>query len=426
MVSWSLETLLLALYVIAVLCAAYVSIKSTLYQPKWGAYLFATFGAFFALRFFLYPLIAGVIVIGLQAIYIRKQYPWKTVGRIWVYAILCWGGSTYLVARKDGWVPEPWRERIASVATGAPLPVQEPRGHEALLPTDAGLLWYRQIGVGSGTPVILVHGGPGVGSFSLKPLEALGDERPVIRYDQLGAGHSERTTDTTAFVIPAFVGRLDSLRSALGYERVHLVGHAWGSIIALEYYRSHPEHVASLTLASPLLSSRAWSAHVDKLLATLSDSTRFTIAAREGTMDYDAPDYADAVREFSYKYVSLRPNDTERDSTLKSMNVEARAYLWGPSAFRITGALRTYDATRSLRRIAVPTLYTVGEFDVANPTLVARFAKLTPASRFATIPDAASEVAWDNPTETLRVIREFLRSVDSASGASSETVAAGP
>lgn len=425
MVSWSLETLLLALYVIAILCAAYVSIKSTLYQPKWGAYLVATFAAFFALRVFLYPLIAGVIVIALQAIYVRRSYPWKTVGRIWMYTILCWGGSTYLVARREGWIPEPWREQIAYARAGAP--VVRPVGREGLLPVDGGLLWYHQIDNASGVPVILVHGGPGIGSFSLKPLEALADERPVVRYDQLGAGHSERTTDTTAFAIPSFVARLDSLRTALGYDRVHLVGHAWGSIIALEYYRSHPERVASLTLASPLLSSKAWSRNADKLLTTLSDSVRFTIAAREGTMDYDAPDYADAVREFAYRYVSLRPNDTEQDSTLKSMNGEARQYLWGPSAFRITGALRSYDATRALKRIKVPTLYTVGEFDVAGPTLVARFAKLTPASRLATIPDAASEAMWDNPEEMLRVVREFLRSVDSANRPQTDNaVAAGP
>ncbi|MEO7474442.1 MAG: hypothetical protein ABIY46_03825 [Gemmatimonadales bacterium] len=38
--------------------------------------------------------------------------------------------------------------------------------------------------------MILLHGGPGYSSFYLKPFEALADERPVVRYDQLGGGKS--------------------------------------------------------------------------------------------------------------------------------------------------------------------------------------------------------------------------------------------
>ena len=96
---------------------------------------------------------------------------------------------------------------------------------ESYLAVPDGRIWYRKTGTGTGTPVILLHGGPGFNSFYLKSLEALGDDRPVIRYDQLGAGKSGPMTDTANMTIAHFVRELDSLRSALGYERVHLVGH---------------------------------------------------------------------------------------------------------------------------------------------------------------------------------------------------------
>src|SRR6185312_3862825 len=51
-------------------------------------------------------------------------------------------------------------------------------------------------------------------SFYLKPLEALGNDRVVIRYDQLGAGKSDPLTDTTKMTIAHFVAELDSRRSA--------------------------------------------------------------------------------------------------------------------------------------------------------------------------------------------------------------------
>src|SRR5262249_8503449 len=92
------------------------------------------------------------------------------------------------------------------------------------------------------------------------PFEDLGDDRPVVRYDQLGGGKSSKITDTTMFTIPHFVAELDSLRRALGDDKVHLMGHSWGTILAVEYYLAHPEHVASLTLGSAALDIPAWSA----------------------------------------------------------------------------------------------------------------------------------------------------------------------
>jgi proline-specific peptidase len=167
---------------------------------------------------------------------------------------------------------------------------------EAFLSVPGGRLWYKKSGSGSGIPVILLHGGPGYNSFYLKPLEALGSDRPVIRYDQLGSGKSEHVSDTTLFTIPHFVRELDSLRSALGYDRVHIVGHSWGTILGLEYYRAHPEHVASLTLASAALDIPAWERNARQLVKTLSDSSQKAIAVREAAKQFDAPDYQHALR----------------------------------------------------------------------------------------------------------------------------------
>jgi proline iminopeptidase len=58
-----------------------------------------------------------------------------------------------------------------------------------------GNVWYRVTGDGPGTPLLLLHGGPGFPSQYLEPLAALGDERPVIFYDQLGCGRSDRPDD---------------------------------------------------------------------------------------------------------------------------------------------------------------------------------------------------------------------------------------
>jgi proline-specific peptidase len=300
-------------------------------------------------------------------------------------------------------------------ATGSAVATAEPLAPgEARLAVDGGRIWYRVSGSGRGLPVMLLHGGPGYSSYYMKPLELLGDDRPVVRYDQLGGGKSDRLTDTALFNIGHFVRELDSLRAHLGYDRVHLLGHSWGTILAVEYYRAHPDHVASLTLASAALDIPAWARNARGLVATLSDSSQRAIRVREAERRFDAADYQAALAEFYAKYVFRRPVQADLDSTMSTANEGIYNYMQGPSEFTITGTLKRYDVTPFLSEIKVPTLYTVGEFDEAGPATIRCFAQMTPGAKFALLPGAAHVTPWDAPEESVRVVREFLRAVDAA------------
>lgn len=280
------------------------------------------------------------------------------------------------------------------------------------LAVNGGSIWYRVTGTGSGTPVILLHGGPGFASHYLKPLEALGDDRLVIRYDQLGSGKSDATTDTTLFTVAHFVDQLEQLRRHLQLQRFHLYGHSWGTMLAVEYYRAHPEAVASLTLASAALDSRAWERHTRELLATLPDSMVRAVEKREAERNYQAPDYQAALNEFYGRYVWRQPVVADLDSLMNSFNTAIYEYMWGPSEFTVTGTLKEFDAKPLLPSITVPVLYTVGEHDEANPATIQEFGRLTPGSRVVVIPAAAHITAWDNPTADVAAVRSFLREAD--------------
>jgi proline iminopeptidase len=283
---------------------------------------------------------------------------------------------------------------------------------ESMLPVADGKIWYKKSGTGTGTPLILLHGGPGFNSFYLKPLEVLGNDRPVIRYDQLGAGKSGPMTDTSLFTIAHFVRELDSLRASLGYEKVHLLGHSWGTILAYEYYKAHPDRVASIVFGSAVLDIPAYEKRAKTLIATLSDSAQQAIKAAESAKKYDAPAYQNAINEFYGKYLWRHPVEADLDSTMKTANEGIYNYMQGPSEFTITGTLKPYNVTGELGAIKVPTLYTVGEFDEVGPALVKGFASKTPGAKYAVIPGSAHLTTWDNPTEMIRVVREFLAGAD--------------
>jgi len=285
---------------------------------------------------------------------------------------------------------------------------------ETMVPVEGGRTWMRVTGSGRGTPLVLLHGGPGYSSYYLKPFEDLGDDRPVVRYDQLGSGKSDRITDTTMFRVQRFVRELETLRAHLGIRRMHLLGHSWGTMLAVEYARPHPEHVASLVLGSAALDIPAWERNVARLVRTLSDSAQVAIRLREAQGRYDAPDYQAAIAEFYALYVWRHPVQADLDSTIATVNEGMYNYMQGPSEFTITGTLKTYDATPWLHELRMPILYTVGEFDEADPATIRRFASLTPGAQVTVLAGAAHLTPWDARDENVRVVREFLRRCDAA------------
>lgn len=112
-------------------------------------------------------------------------------------------------------------------------------------------LWYRVAGRPAGTPVIFLHGGPGEGSqtfatFAGPPLER---SLRMVYLDQRGSGRSERPADN-AYSIALLVEDIEHLRRHLGVERIALIGHSFGTVLALEYAARHPEQVAAVVLAA--------------------------------------------------------------------------------------------------------------------------------------------------------------------------------
>src|SRR5688500_13940495 len=103
---------------------------------------------------------------------------------------------------------------------------------EGYVAVEGGRVWYGVVGAGAGAPLLALHGGPGYPHDYLEPLERLAGERPVIFYDQLGCGRSDRPDEPALWRVERFVDELGRVRAELSLEQVHLLGHSWGSMLA--------------------------------------------------------------------------------------------------------------------------------------------------------------------------------------------------
>ncbi len=288
-------------------------------------------------------------------------------------------------------------------------PKTSPR--EGYLQLPGGKVWYRIVGTGKKTPLVVLHGGPGVPSYYLKPLAGLGEDRPVIFYDQSGCGHSDGITDTALMTIPHFVEELKQLRDSLCLKEFYLYGQSWGTMLAADYYLVHPEGVKGIVFSSPALSIKRWMEDSEKQVATLPDSLQQIIRINEANKTYDSPDYARAMKYYYEKYVARKvPWSADIDSSFTQIGGNVYLYMEGPSEFTITGTIKDYDRTGQLPMIKIPTLFIAGEFDEAPPSTVQYYSSLTPGSKFQVIKGAGHMTMQDNAADHNKVVEEFLES----------------
>jgi proline iminopeptidase len=134
---------------------------------------------------------------------------------------------------------------VVAVAPG----VVRAQARDLAVPSGEVLVHARVVGPSDASSTVLaVHGGPGLDQAYLWPLAWLAAaDRRVVFYDQRGTGASTRPVSGD-YGLPAQVADLDAVRRAVGAERVHLLGHSWGTVVALAYAAAHPEAVASLIL----------------------------------------------------------------------------------------------------------------------------------------------------------------------------------
>ncbi len=107
-------------------------------------------------------------------------------------------------------------------------------------------LFYRV--VGEGKPCVVIHGGPGLSHDYLVPY--LQPFCSLIFYDQRSSGRSEATLE--GLDLATFVRDLEALRIALGHEKIAILGHSWGTILAVAYAMEFPDTVDQLMLISSI------------------------------------------------------------------------------------------------------------------------------------------------------------------------------
>jgi proline iminopeptidase len=167
-----------------------------------------------------------------------------------------------------------------------------------VISADGTPIYYKKIG--SGTPVVVLHGGPGLDhNYLVAPLVAtIGTGKQLIFFDQRGTGYSGGNFSqiNSSFINKdKFLQDLEAIRTQLNLgEEIHILGHSWGGLYAMLYATDskYKSHVKSLALVSSSGAQHSYyGAFLTKLIGVATMPAAATITSLSQPIDPSKPNY---------------------------------------------------------------------------------------------------------------------------------------
>lgn len=291
-------------------------------------------------------------------------------------------------------------------------PEIEPHQHGMLDVGDGQEVYWEISGNPDGKPVVLLHGGPGGGSYPKQRRFFDPARYRIVLFDQRGCGNStphvsdpdaDLSTNTTWHL----VADIERLREHLGIDRWQVCGGSWGSTLALAYAQTHPERVTELVLRGVFtlrrselewfyqgLAGQIFPEKWAEVLSLLTEEERKDVLSayhrRVNSPDADIRlPAAIAWSTWEASTVMLRPNselvDDFSDPEFAAAFARIETHYFVNNGFYEEGAL-----IRDAGKLAgIPCVIVQGRYDVVTPAVTAwELHQALPGSELIIVDDA--------------------------------------
>jgi len=290
--------------------------------------------------------------------------------------------------------------------------------------SDSARLYYRIAGnPGRGIDtVIAIHGGPGLDLESIYGDFAamLGGKHVVIFYDQRGGGKSELPADTARLFAPRQIQDLDDLRRHFKLDRVTLLAHSYGPLLAASYALAHPRNVKSMVFFGPVPPRRGdfWTRYGANFsaLVTAEQRAAMTAASRKQNDEKLSDDESRQGCRDNWN-IALRPRLAEPDRTLPLLKSDLCATAVAGMRYGarfgnrvIMNSYGDWDLRARLKTLEVPLLVVHGEQETIPMDLIEEWITSMPHARLMKVPSAAHFTYAERPELVWPAVEMFLSS----------------
>jgi len=253
--------------------------------------------------------------------------------------------------------------------------------------------------VGSGPPLLLMHGGLGLDHTYFRPyFDQLADQATVIYYDHRGNGLSAQPSDySTGLTFDHLVADAVGVIDEFGFEKATILGHSYGGFIAQKVAAAHPDRLSGLVLVGtvPAFDYQPAPSGTDEQLAAFGR-----------LFSEPAPD--DSVWQSLWNTIlPMYFHQWDADEAARIDNeTKYVAQAWNTAA----GLLATYNTLDDLPNINVPALCIGGAHDFITPPGpgVVRLADMLPDAELAIYDYSGHYPFIEEQAGFFRQLREFL------------------
>jgi len=229
---------------------------------------------------------------------------------------------------------------------------------------------------GSGDPLIVIHGGPGLNhSYFIPFLQNLEKKLQVIYYDQRACGRSV-TPSADSISLKFLVDDIEGIRKELGVEKLNILAHSWGAVLAVHYASQYPDRIKRFIFSNPAMLNREFdqdAAALVKQRTTKADSIDRANIFGSGTLN---PKKYDELLRISFRISAYdRANISKINLNLPVNFLEANRALFNALMKDPSFNSDMYNVLTSFK---FPVLIVHGQSDVIPPRSIDRLAKELP------------------------------------------------
>lgn len=281
---------------------------------------------------------------------------------------------------------------------------------EGTLEINGASLFYKSMG--SGDPIVVLHGGPGFDHRQFLPyIWELASRHKVILYDQRGTGLSSGPIDADSISLDTFIDDLEGIREAFGIEKMNLLGHSWGGILAMNYGLRHQDRLKSLIVCSATASEDAF-----EVMRTTYEADRLPEDGELIREIYTSDEFQNGDPQAIERFwrVFFKPYFADQslvagldlqftENTIKNGETVARYILESIAGF---------DLHEDLRAIRVPTLIIHGDSDPMPVEYAERIHRNIEGSELVITKDSGHWLFVDATETFTSSIQDFLTRVE--------------
>ena len=280
-------------------------------------------------------------------------------------------------------------------------------------------VWTKRFGNNPKIKVLLLHGGPGGTHEFFESFESFFPQEGIefYEYDQLGSYFSDQPKDSSLWVTERFVEEVEQVRKALGLNKdnFYLLGHSWGGILAMEYALKYQDNLKGLVISNMMSDAVAYGKYAQDVLSKQMDPKALdTIRAIEARGDFANPKYMELLMPNFYDkhFCRIVPNPITLQRAMPHLNPDVYVIMQGPSEFGVSGRLATWDRSKDLPKIKVPTLTIGGQHDTMDPEHMKWMATQVQNGRSLICPNGSHCSMWDDQPHYFPGLIQFIKDVD--------------